>query len=132
MIGVCLGLAGVIWAQLPVGAFSLAWEHSVEKVRWEEDYQVRGRELYLAEARVQGSGAGMEMPAGARLDRGFWHYRPQLILPLLRLGRTPEAGDYQLCQAAGCRPMSDWLGAPDAALPVVEVWGCDVGLDERL
>lgn len=126
MIGLCLGLSGVIWAQLPVGEFSLAWQHSVEKIRWEEDYQVHGRQLYLTQARVQGSGAGMEIPAQARLDQGYWRYRPGITLDTLRLGRTPEAGDYQLCLADGCTPLAHWLGAPVHAQPTVEIWPCEV------
>lgn len=127
MNGVCLGLAGVIWAQLPVSEFSLAWQHSVEKIRWEEDYRLQRRQLYLERARVQGSGAGMEIPAQAHFEHGRWHYRPGITLDILRLGRTPEAGDYQLCRADGCTPMAYWLGPPDAAQPAVELWVCELG-----
>jgi hypothetical protein len=81
--------------------------------------------LVLGEARVKGSGAGMEIPDGATLHDGSWHYRTTLPpLPLLRLGRTPEAGDYQLCIDRQCRPMSDWLGPPRAEQPAVELWSC--------
>lgn len=125
-MGVCLGLAGVVWAQLPVERFSLAWRHSVEKVRWAEDYQVVGDQLLLREARVRGSGAGMEVPAGALLEKGQWRYWPGLRLDRLRLGRTPEAGDYALCLAHGCRPMADWIGPPMAEVAAVELWACDV------
>ena len=44
--------------------FTLAWTHSIEKVRWEEDYAVRfdavlGQPvLHAVQARVRGSGAG--------------------------------------------------------------------------
>lgn len=123
----CLGLAGVIWAQLPLDQFTLAWLHSVEKVRWEEDYQLTAEGLLLREARVRGSGAGMEIPDGAMLRNGSWYYRPQLpVLQPLRLGRSsaPEAGDYQLCSEAGCRPLADWLGPPSPQRPTVELWGC--------
>jgi hypothetical protein len=127
MIGVCLGLAGVIWAQLPASDFSLAWQHSVEKIHWEEDYRVQHRQLYLERARLQGSGAGMEIPAHAQFENGRWHYRPGITLNILRLGRTPEAGDYQLCLADGCSPMAHWLGPPSAAQPAVELWVCELG-----
>ena len=70
MIGLCMGLAGAVWAQLPVAEFTLAWDHSVEKVRWEEDYRVTAAGLLLGEARVRGSGAGMEPPANAVLRDG--------------------------------------------------------------
>lgn len=123
----CLGLAGVIWAQLPLAQFTLAWQHSVEKVRWEEDYQLTADGLVLREARVRGSGAGMEIPDGAVLRNGSWHYRPQLpALQPLRLGRSSTAvvGDYQLCSEARCRALADWLGAPSPQRPVVELWSC--------
>jgi len=125
MIGLCLGLAGVLWAQVPTTEFTLAWTHTIEKVRWEEDYQVTSAGLQLQAARIRGTGAGMEVPDGAVLRDGAWHYRPQLpALPLLRLGRTPEAGDYQLCDAGGCRPLAHWLGPPRREQPAVELWPC--------
>ncbi|MNN65591.1 hypothetical protein D3C81_1811030 [compost metagenome] len=125
MIALCLGLAGTVWASLPVPAFTLAWQHTIEKVRWEEDYRVTAEGLLLGEARVKGSGAGMEIPADAVLHDGSWHYRRQLPpLQPLRLGRTPEAGDYQLCFDGACHALSEWLGPPRAARPALELWSC--------
>ena len=112
---------------LPVPSFTLAWNHTIEKIRWEEDYRVTPGGLLLGEARVRGSGAGMEIPDGAVLREGAWHYRRQLPpLQPLRLGRTPEAGDYQLCDSNGCQPMSLWLGPPKASQPAVELWSCEL------
>lgn len=125
MMALCMGLAGIVWAELPVSSFTLAWTHTIEKVRWEEDYQTTEQGLVLGEARVRGAGAGMEIPAGARLENGSWHFRRQLPpLRSLRLGRTPEAGDYQLCFDGQCRAMSHWLGAPVVSQPAVELWPC--------
>lgn len=127
MIGICLGLAGVVWAALPTPAFTLAWNHTIEKIRWEEDYRVTPAGLLLGEARVKGSGAGMEIPDGAQLRDGAWHYQRQIPpLPLLRLGRTPEAGDYQLCFDHRCHAVSEWIGPPQADRPALEIWGCAV------
>ena len=78
------------------------------------------------------SGAGMEIPADAVLKDGSWHYKPHLpILPMLKLVRTPEAGDYQLCVSstqAGqqCHSMSYWVGEPTTEQPSIELWGCDI------
>lgn len=128
MIGLCLGLAGAVWASLPVPAFTLAWTHTIEKVRWEEDYRVSAEGLVLGEARVRGNGAGMEIPDGAELRDGSWHYRRALPpLQPLRVGRTPEAGDYQLCFAGACQPLSTWLGPPTAERPALELWSCAQG-----
>lgn len=125
MIGLCLGLAGTVWVSLPLEAFTLAWTHSVERLRWEEDYRVTAAGLLLGEARVRGSGAGMEIPDDAVLQGGSWHYRRALApLQPLRLGRTPEAGDYQLCFAGTCHALSEWLGPPSAARPALELWSC--------
>ncbi|EQM79306.1 DUF1850 domain-containing protein [Pseudomonas stutzeri] len=130
MIGLCLGLAGVVWAQVPTADFTLAWTHTIEKIRWEEDYRVTPDGLLLGEARVKGSGAGMEIPDGAELRDGTWHYQRQLPpLQPLRLGRTPEAGDFQLCFDQRCHAMSEWLGPPKADRPALELWSCAVQAD---
>ena len=120
-----MGLTGVIWAQLAITQFTLAWQHTVEKVRWEEDYRVMGQGIQLLGARVKGSGAGMEVPSAARFEAGSWHYSPDMQpLQALRLARTPQAGDYQICQGGRCQPLSEWLGAPEEDEPVVELWAC--------
>ena len=130
MLGLCLGLAGTLWAQVPTDNFTLAWNHSIEKIRWEEDYNVTSQGLVLVEARVKGTGAGMEITDDAYFKDGSWHYQPKLpILPVLRLGRTPEAGDFELCftQISGkvqCQAMSHWIGIPNKQTAAVELWGC--------
>ncbi|MFZ0790836.1 MAG: DUF1850 domain-containing protein [Chromatiaceae bacterium] len=127
MIGLCVGLAGVIWAEVPVGEFTLAWQHSVERVRWEEDYRATPTGLLLEAARIKGSGAGMEPPDDAELRAGSWHYRPRLPpLQPLRLGRTPEAGDYQICFGGQCHDLAQWIGPPNPDQPAVELWACRV------
>ena len=81
--------------------------------------------LVLGEARVKGSGAGMEIPEDAVWHEGVWSYRRALSpLQPLRLARTPEAGDYQLCFERACRPLSVWLGPPRTDFPLLELWGC--------
>lgn len=105
----CL-FAGGLTAVVPAASFTLAWQHSVEKVAWEEDYLVAGAWLYATGARVRGSGAGMEPPEGSVLARGAWHYRPaQRWLRELTLARSAFAPDYRLCIDGRCRPLSDWI-----------------------
>lgn len=118
IMGVCLQLAAAHDAAqpvfMPVQQFTLAWEHSIEKVRWEEDYEVRGSSdlegrpaLYATEARIKGSASGMEPPADARLQDGWYHYQPaQQQHQTLRLTRSEFTADYQWCDAQGCRPLS--------------------------
>jgi hypothetical protein len=94
-------------AFLPVLAFTLAWAHSVERTEWQEDYRIVAGRLALVEARIRGSGAGMEPPPDAVLDGGWWRYHPGLPpLPELRLTRSTVTADYRLCWDGGCRPLA--------------------------
>ncbi len=105
----CLA-AGAASAVLALDGFTLAWTHSIEKTRWEEDWRIEGRALVISEARIRGSGAGMEPPPGAVLKQGVWHYRPGLPPQgALRLTHSPYAGGYELCIAGHCRPLADSL-----------------------
>jgi hypothetical protein len=113
MNALCLAVAGAIQAVLPISSFTLAWTHSVEKVRWEEDYRIRDERLQLTEARVQGSGAGMEPPAGATFQGGWWSYHPRSApLESLSLARSSYTEDYTLCWDNQCRSLTDLIGEP--------------------
>jgi hypothetical protein len=117
-VSLCLLLGGkqVVYA---TATFTLAWTHSVEKTRWEEDWRVTPRGLEIVEARVEGSGAGMEIPPDARFDGRVWHYQPalppQASLALARSGETGRA--WQLCFSGSCRDLPEQTGASEA--PVV-------------
>lgn len=105
----CLS-AGALQVQLAATSFTLRWQHSIEKVEWAEDYEVAGAWLHLSQARIQGSGAGMEPPEGARLVDGQWRYR--LADPWRRelvLARSGFVPDYELCIAGTCRRLTHWL-----------------------
>ncbi len=109
----CLA-AGAVSAVLALDGFTLAWMHSIEKVRWEEDWRIEGRALVITEARIRGFGAGMEPPTGAVLKDGVWHYRPELPpQTVLRLTHSPHASGYELCVAGHCRPLADSLPGMD-------------------
>ena len=133
MIGVCLAAAGLVAGatiSLPLPAFTLAWTHSIEKIRWEEDYRVlqtaHGARLQLSEARIRGSGAGMEPPPDAVFADGAWHYRPPLApLERLHLARSDYVADYSICWDGRCQPLATLVGPP-AAAPLVEVFACDL------
>lgn len=123
MSGLCLA-AAALSVSLPLQSFTLAWMHSIEKVRWEEDYQVTAGGLHLLEARIHGSGAGMEPPEGAVLERGVWRYRPSLhVLPSIRLARSGHVPDYQLCWDGTCRQLRELVG-PEAVAPEVTLTSC--------
>jgi hypothetical protein len=121
---ICLIALGVVRATLPATEFTLAWEHSVEKTRWEEHYAIEGERLRLTQARIQGFGAGMEPPSGARLVDGWWTWRPAIEpLPAVRLTHSSYARDYQLCWNARCAPLSELTG-PVGEGDVVTVAPC--------
>jgi hypothetical protein len=115
----CLS-AGALSASLAVLEFTLAWTHSVEHLRWEEDWRIEGGLLHADAARVRGSGAGMDIPAGARKIDGVWHYRPSLSpQPRLRLAHSRHAASYELCTPGqACQPLAAYLpGLPDSPTP---------------
>ncbi len=127
MIAVCLAAAGLA-ISLPLQAFTLNWTHSIEKILWEEDYKVvqttDGARLQLTEARIRGSGAGMEPPPDAVLENGVWHYRPPLApLARLHLTRSDYVADYKLCWNGQCHPLAELAGPPSKA-PLVDVFAC--------
>lgn len=109
LAALCLA-AGTLQVSLPATQFTLRWVHSIEKVAWEEDYEVVGAWLHLSQARIRGSGAGMEPPPDARLVNGVWNYRPPD--PWRRevvLARSDFVPDYELCLDGRCRRLSHWL-----------------------
>ncbi len=118
MDAVCLLVAGVVRATLPTAEFTLAWDHSVEKTRWEERYRVDGDGLVLVEARVQALGAGMEPPPAAKLADGWWTWQPRTRLPALRLTLSPYTADYALCWREACRALTALVGAAGEATVV--------------
>lgn len=126
----CLA-AGAASAVIAANAFTLAWTHSIEKTRWEEDWRIETGALVVDEARIRGSGAGMEPPAGARLENGTWHYVPaQTRHVVLRLTHSPHAAGYELCTDRGCRLLADLLPGlkdnPDTTA-VIELTACSEG-----
>lgn len=111
----CLIVAGVLRASIPGPEFTLAWQHSVEKVLWEERYRVDGATLQLVEARVRGHGAGMEPPPQARRDGDAWVWSPDTLLPELVLARSTATPDYTLCAAGRCQALGAWTATPPDA-----------------
>jgi hypothetical protein len=119
-VGVCLALAAALNAKpvfVPLQDFTLAWTHSIERTRWEEDYMVVAplragapALLVATRARIRGSGAGMEPPADAVLRDGWYVYTPDTApLHELRLTRSPYTADYDWCTQGRCQPLSALL-----------------------
>lgn len=115
MIGACLFVAGALRAVVPAQEFTVAWMHSVEKTGWQERYRVEGTQLRLIEARIQGSGAGMEPAPDARLRDGWWTWKPSVgPLPELRLTLSSFTRDYDLCWHARCQTLRRLVARSDA------------------
>jgi hypothetical protein len=114
-LSLCLASAGAVKA-LSVAAFTLAWTHSIEKVEWQEDWRITVNGLELVEARVKGSGAGMEPPPEARLRGGWFRWKPgHPAMGEVTLGNSGAAGEWRLCAGGKCRTLSDILGHPVGA-----------------
>jgi tetratricopeptide (TPR) repeat protein len=111
-VSLCLASAGVV-KSLSVAAFMLAWTHSIEKIEWQEDWRVTPQGLEIVEARVKGSGAGMEPPPEALLKDGWFHWKPHLpVLPEVVLGNSGLAGEWRFCNDGKCQELSAILGRP--------------------
>jgi len=118
-LGLCFAAAGVVKV-LSVTAFTLAWTHSIEKIEWQEDWHVTAQGLELVEARVKGSGAGMEPPPEARLVNDWFEWSPKVApLPQVVLGNSGLAGEWRICTDGHCRTLSDVLGRKLGAEPTV-------------
>lgn len=118
---------------LVANSFTLAWTHSIERQRWEEDWSVRagasGAELVLEHVRVRGHGAGMEPPPGAQLHDGVWEWHPRQAHAALRLTRSGYTADYDWCTADGaCRTLASILPSDGG---VTEVRPCSMAGKEE-
>lgn len=102
-MNLCLEAAGHTLV-VAIQAFSLLWIHSVERTEWREEWAIEGDRLRVVEAAVSATGAGMEIPDGAVLQDGAWHYRPDLP-PQARVAFA-DAGradsDWTLCAKDTC------------------------------
>jgi hypothetical protein len=123
-VSLCLASAGMVKA-LSIATFTLAWTHSVEKTEWQEDWRVTSQGLVLTQARVKGSGAGMEPPPQARLIDGWFQWRPEGAPKLqMVLANSGAAGEWRLCQGGNCKTLSDIFGHPIGA-NVTTMSACD-------
>ena len=118
MSAACLLVAGKPF-MLAAATFTLSWTHSVEKTGWEETWQIADGRLVAVEARVRGSGAGMDPGNGARLEDGWWTWTPGLApqerIVLAASGET--GGGWRLCSGDACLELGRDAGAPVTVMP---------------
>lgn len=116
-MSICLA-AGALMVSLGTGEITLSWRHSVQKSLWEELWRETPEGLVIIEARIQGSGAGMDPPDGAKLVDGFWRWKPNLpALPEVAMRRSGATADWRVCADGRCRALDELL--PADADPVV-------------
>jgi len=126
-VSLCLATAGVV-KSLAVASFMLSWTPSAENTEWQEDWRVTPQGLEIVEARVKGSGAGMEPLPDAPLIDGWFRWKPQLpVLPEVALRNSGMAGEWRLCTDGKCQDLSAILGRPlGAAVTTMSVCKADV------
>lgn len=108
----CLLLAGKPLI-LAASLFQLSWNHSVERIEWVEHWRLVGNLLVLEEARVKGSGAGMEPAPEARLRDGWWVWHPRRSHEQLVLAASgATTGGWTFCADGQCRTLGDQPGTP--------------------
>jgi hypothetical protein len=128
-MAICLSVGAAV-VSIAAQQFTLSWTHSVERIVWQEDWRVSGQTLNLVQARVKGSGAGMEVPEGAVLKEGVWHYSTSRNVLMLNLTISPFGRDeYQMCLPnKTCRTIPNILNnagvAPSESSYVVKVAPC--------
>ena len=115
-------VAGAKSFSLAITAFTVMWTHSIEQTAWQEDWRVSEAGLVIQEARIKGSGAGMEPPADATFDGEWWHYKPNL--PPRRtvlFARSGHAGTWTICARGQCM---DFDGQSKEAQQPVKLKAC--------
>ncbi|TYR33112.1 DUF1850 domain-containing protein [Mesorhizobium microcysteis] len=99
---------------LAANLFTLSWQHSVERTEWREAWRITPAGLELVEARVKGSGAGIDPPEGATLIEGWWVWKPALpAQPRLVLAASgATASGWSVCVGDECVKLGDRAGEP--------------------
>ncbi|MDK9695131.1 MAG: DUF1850 domain-containing protein [Siculibacillus sp.] len=124
MSSLCL-VAGDVGVRLATALLTLSWTHSIEKVEWRETWRAVPAGLELVEARVKGSGAGMEPGEDARLVGGWWVWRPERpAVAEVVLARSGVTADWRVCVEGTCRPVGEILG-PAADGVAARLVACD-------
>lgn len=102
MAGLCAvtAVASLIVLLAPADRFTLAWTHSTEHTQWEEDWRIGIGVLTLVAARVEGSGPGVDPPAGAVREGRWWRWTPT-VPPRAEivLANSAVVAPHRLCHA---------------------------------
>ena len=108
-MAVCLATS-LATAAVAANAFTLAWTHSIERVRWEEAWRVEGEALVLERVRVRGRA---------------WEWHPRTRHAVLRLTRSAYTADYEWCaDGEPCKSLSALIASDGG---VTELRACPIG-----
>jgi hypothetical protein len=109
----CVAASGMVLS-LAVDSFTLHWTHSVTRGLWWERWEVGAAGLRPVEARITGSGAGMEPPEGAVRVGGAWSFVPTLPPQQeVLLAASGATGDgWHLCAGDNCHALGAEAGEP--------------------
>jgi hypothetical protein len=120
-VSLCILAAGKT-ITIAATVFTLSWTHSVEKTRWEEYWRITPAGFEMVEARIKGSGAGMEPPPEAVLKNGWWVYAPEIpARPEIVLAASGATGaGWSLCAAGRCIELGAAAGEPVRLKPCGE------------
>ncbi len=114
-MSLCIAAGALLLATIAGDAFELRWTHSVERTEWRELWTLTPAGLVFVEGSVAGSGAGIDIPEGAVLRAGRWHYRRDLAVADLLLPDSAYSAPLAICpRGLACRPLPP---RPDPAEP---------------
>jgi hypothetical protein len=118
MSGVCILAAGKTLA-LAATAFTLSWTHSVEKTEWREAWALTPAGFELTQARVKGSGAGMDPGPGATEQDGWWIWQPKTppVPQLVLAASGATVSPWTLCTDQRCLDLGAQAGDPVVIAP---------------
>lgn len=126
MHALCFLVAGALQMSIAGDEFTLVWQHSVQKSAWIERYRIDDGALVLVEARVQGSGAGMEPAPDSQLHDGWWVWTPLAPrLPSLVISESPYIEDYKICMGKRCTRLRELAHVTKGESAAVTLRPCD-------
>jgi len=114
-------LSGAKLTTIAISLFTLSWTHSVEKIEWQENWRINKSNLEIVEARIKGSGAGMDPPENAVLKNGWYVYKPQIgqIKELNLSTSNTDLVNWKICFSGNCTDLENNNQIP------IKIYACE-------
>ncbi|MGA1339669.1 MAG: DUF1850 domain-containing protein [Pelagibacteraceae bacterium] len=114
-------LSGAKLTTVAISLFTLSWTHSVEKTEWQENWRINNSNLEIVEARIKGSGAGMDPPENAVLKNGWYVYKPQIgqIKELNLSTSNTDLVNWKICFSGNCTVLENNNQKP------IKIYACE-------